>query len=143
MISCSICLHDAATLWARFRGWKAWADSNGLNAVWLRPCRAVHTWGLARDLDICFLDQQDRPVRLLRGVSPGTIRICRQARSVLEAPPGCLPEPEHFEPWRQALHRMRQGAACVWIDWESDRPECRLSGGQAWLRGAESPNTLR
>lgn len=122
MHACSVCLHDAATLWARFRGWKAWASCKGRHAVWLRPCRAVHTWGLSHDLDICFLDQHDRPLRVLRGVSPGKFRICRQACSVLEALPGCLPEPERFDPWRQALQRMRQGAECVWIEREPGKP---------------------
>lgn len=141
--TCLICLHDAATLWARFRGWKTWEDSKELHAVWLRPCRAVHTWGLARTLDICFLDQQDRPLRLLRGVQPGKIRTCRNARSVLEAPPGCLPDLDRFAPWRQALQRMRQGAACVWIDCEPGWPPFSTLGSQTWVRGVESPNTLR
>lgn len=102
-------LFDASTFWTRWRGWKALPQSRDFaTAVWLRPCRAVHLWGMRQALDICFLDERDQPLRFCPAVSPGKARWHSKARSVLEAPVGCLAGPEQFMLWAAALQKIRQ-----------------------------------
>lgn len=111
-------LFDASTFWARWRGWKALPQNKGFaTAVWLRPCRAVHLWGMRQALDICFLDESDQPLRFCPAVSPGAVRWHRKARSVLEAPLSYLSGPEQFATWAAALQKIRQTGGGVWLDW--------------------------
>ncbi|UPL23001.1 hypothetical protein [Alcaligenes faecalis] len=110
-------LFDANTFWARWRGWKALPQNKSFAvAVWLRPCRAVHLWGMRQALDICFLDERDQPLRFCPAVPAGAIRWHRQARSVLEAPVTFLSGPEQFSPWAAALQEIRQTGGGVWLD---------------------------
>lgn len=53
-------------------------------ALWLRPCRAVHTVGMRFALTIYLLDGQDRLVRLLPSVPPGRMVWMPGTRSVIE-----------------------------------------------------------
>src|SRR5690606_35790671 len=111
-------LFDAHTFWARWRGWKALPQNKGFaTAVWLRPCRAVHLWGVRQALDICFLDESDQPLRFCPAVSPRVVRWHRKARSVLEAPLGYLSGPELFSTWAAALQEIRQTGSGVWLGW--------------------------
>ena len=54
-------------------------------AVEIPRCRSVHTFGMRFPLDLIWLDDERRVVRIDRAVPPWRIRACRQARSVLEA----------------------------------------------------------
>lgn len=102
-------LFDANTFWARWRGWKALPQNKSFAvAVWLRPCRAVHLWGMRQALDLCFLDEGDQPLRFCPAVLPGAARWHGKARSVLEATPGYLSGPEQFAPWAMALQAVRK-----------------------------------
>lgn len=146
-----LCLHDARHAWSRLRGWRALPRDGGLHGVWLRPCCAVHTWGLREPLDLCFLDRCDQALRFCPGVPVGTWRWCPQAYSVLEAPAGLLCGPEGFGPWRDALRQLRQGGGRVWVSLgEADdrlgpqhRTEPVIGPDQTVGLGVESPNTLR
>lgn len=112
-----LCLFDAHSFWARWRGWKALPQSKAFAiAVWLRPCRAVHLWGMRQALDLCFLDEDDQPLRFCPAVPAGAIRWHRKARSVLEAPVTSLSGPEQFSPWAAALQEIRQTGGGVWLD---------------------------
>ncbi len=54
-------------------------------------CRSVHTFGMRFALDLFWLDEWGRVLRVDRGVAPGRIRSCRAAVAVLEAPHGIMP----------------------------------------------------
>ena len=49
-------------------------------------CRSVHTFGMRYALDLIWLDELNRIVRLDRAVPPSRIRSCREASSVVERP---------------------------------------------------------
>jgi uncharacterized membrane protein (UPF0127 family) len=51
-------------------------------------CRSVHTAGMRFPLDLVWLDADDRPIRIDRGVGPRRVRTCLRARSVVEAAAG-------------------------------------------------------
>jgi uncharacterized membrane protein (UPF0127 family) len=52
----------------------------------LPRCRSVHTFGMRYALDLVWLDERRRVVRVDRGVPPRRVRFCRGARSVVEVP---------------------------------------------------------
>ncbi len=54
-------------------------------------CRSVHTFGMRFALDLFWLDDQGRVLRVDRGVGRGRIRSCRAAAAVLEVPHGIMP----------------------------------------------------
>jgi uncharacterized protein len=49
-------------------------------------CRSVHTFGMRFAVDLVFLDQRGRPLRILRGLGPLRVCACRGAAAVLETP---------------------------------------------------------
>ena len=55
-------------------------------ALLLPRCRSVHTFGMRFALDVVFVDEAGRPVRVERAVRPGRVLAARTARAVLEAP---------------------------------------------------------
>lgn len=59
--------------------------------LWLRPCRAVHMFGMSQSLDVAFLDRRGRVVALYPDLAPGARTSWhRQAQDALELPPGTL-----------------------------------------------------
>jgi len=54
----------------------------------LPVCRSVHTFGMRFALDLVWLGDDGRPVRVDRAVPPRRARSCRRARSVVEVPAG-------------------------------------------------------
>ena len=56
-------------------------------ALWLRPCRSVHTFGMRYPISVFFLDQQNTVVSYRLDVPPNRIVCCMRARSVCEMLP--------------------------------------------------------
>jgi uncharacterized membrane protein (UPF0127 family) len=52
----------------------------------LPRCASVHTFGMRFRLDLVFLDADDRPLAVLRGVPPRRLVRHRAAAAVLELP---------------------------------------------------------
>ncbi len=58
-------------------------------ALWLRPCRAIHTVGMRYPIDALFLDARHRVVRVVSELQPGqVVQTVPNASSVLELPAG-------------------------------------------------------
>ena len=54
-------------------------------ALWLRPCNGVHTLGMLFAIDVVFLDQELRIVRLIENLRPFRFTLPQmKARSALE-----------------------------------------------------------
>lgn len=54
----------------------------------LHPACAIHTCGMRFAIDVVFLDDEHRVLRVVEGVRPWRLASCRGARSVLELPAG-------------------------------------------------------
>jgi len=81
-------IHEARTWRARTRGL---AGARGLEpgtALWLSPCRSVHTFGMRFPIDLVWLDADGAVARLDHRVAARRARGCRRARSVLETAAG-------------------------------------------------------
>ena len=88
-------VHEATTRGARLLGLAFLDPIPYDHGLWLPDCRSVHTFGMRFELDVAFLDERGRLLRLERRVSRRRILICRRAFGVLEARAG---HPELFVP---------------------------------------------
>jgi uncharacterized membrane protein (UPF0127 family) len=75
----------------------SWARSRGLlgrdgltGALWLQPCRQVHTFGMRFSVDVAYVDRRGRVLAVHR-MSPGRLaRPHLRARAVVEAEAGAF-----------------------------------------------------
>jgi len=77
-------LRRAATAWQRLRGLLGGPPLARGEALWLDPCRAVHTAGMRYAIDVAFVDGRGRVVRVVRGLRPWRCAWCLRARSAVE-----------------------------------------------------------
>jgi len=77
-------VHQAVRAGQRRRGLAGLDELPTDRALHLRPCRAVHTFGMRFALDLVWLDGAWRVVRVDRDVRPRRQRTCPRARSVVE-----------------------------------------------------------
>lgn len=57
------------------------------HAMWISPCNSIHTFFMLMTIDVAFLDQELRVIKLIPGMTPW--RVClpvRGAVGVLEGP---------------------------------------------------------
>ena len=79
----------ADTHWSRFCGLmgKRPGDFGDGHALWITPCRGVHTWGMRFPIDVAYLDPNQVIVHLETGLRPWRFAPIRlKATSVLELP---------------------------------------------------------
>lgn len=79
-------LHTADTFWRRAAGLFLHRSLGPHEGLWLRPCRAIHTVGMWRAIDVVFLDRQGNVVKTVHGMRPNRIACCWRAHSVVELP---------------------------------------------------------
>lgn len=76
----------ASTFLRRLRGLiarpKGWLADDEVLAI--TPCNCIHTFGMRHSLDVAFLDDAGRVLRVQEGVAPGRIVKCKGASAVLE-----------------------------------------------------------
>jgi len=58
------------------------------SALLIPRCRSIHTFGMRFPLDVVFLDERDRLVRLVEGVPSRRVLWCASARAVIETTAG-------------------------------------------------------
>jgi hypothetical protein len=73
---------------ARLRGLTGLPGLDAGEGLEIPRCRSVHTLGMRFPLDLVWLDEDGRVVRVDRGVRPFRLRSCGAARSVVEVAAG-------------------------------------------------------
>jgi hypothetical protein len=87
----AVSVERADTFWRRLRGLRGRARLAEGAALWIVPCRGIHTRGMRFPIDALFLDADGRVVDLEENLAPGRIAPVRwRSRSVLELPAGTL-----------------------------------------------------
>jgi uncharacterized protein len=79
----------AGTYWSRFRGLMCTDEKNfgEGNALWIVPCRGVHTLAMRFPIDVLYLDAKKFVVHMEENLKPWRMaRISLKAASVLELP---------------------------------------------------------
>jgi len=81
----------ADSFWTRLRGLSGRSGLESGEALWIIPCRGVHTHGMAFPIDVIFLDRERNVVGVEENLSPGRFAPIRwKARTVLELPAGTV-----------------------------------------------------
>jgi uncharacterized membrane protein (UPF0127 family) len=90
MAAFKIRVRQARGFLGRARGWLGLAEAPDQEALWLKPCSAVHTFGMRFELDLVFLDRKQRVLSTRHQVRP--FRACWHpgACSTVELPAGFL-----------------------------------------------------
>jgi len=58
--------------------------------LWIKPCEAVHTFGMRFAIDLVYLDRSNRIRKVKSNVGPWRMSACLSARSVIELPAGTV-----------------------------------------------------
>jgi uncharacterized membrane protein (UPF0127 family) len=81
----------AESLLKRMKGLLGKSDMMPGEALWIKPCLSVHTFGMQFPIDIVFLDKKNKVAALIRNMHPNRLpRLNLRAASVLELPAGVL-----------------------------------------------------
>jgi uncharacterized membrane protein (UPF0127 family) len=84
-------LQKADTFWSRLRGLSGRSNLPTGEALWIIPCRGIHTHGMAFSIDVLFLDAEGKVVGLEENLGPGRFAPIRwKAKTVLELPAGTI-----------------------------------------------------
>jgi uncharacterized protein len=79
-----IVLREAKTFRARLLGLALLDHIDADEALLIRRCRSVHTFGMRFALDVVFVDADSRPLRVVRGLQPRRLASCRGAAAGIE-----------------------------------------------------------
>ena len=84
-------LRPAHTHWTRLRGLLGTRRLEAGEGLWIKPCNQVHMLGMRYAIDVVFLDDDARVLRVVHALQPNRIspRV-KGATSVLELPAGTL-----------------------------------------------------
>ena len=82
--------------------------------LWIRPCEAVHTFGMQFPIDLVYLDRKLRVKKIRSGMRPWRLSACFTAHSVLELASGTIRETQ-----------TKPGDAIEFSMWQRSRPICR------------------
>jgi len=64
------------------------------SGLWIEPCSSIHMFFMLFAIDVIYLDEDRRVVKLVHRLRPFLISAARGARSVVEIPAGTL---EHVD----------------------------------------------
>ena len=81
-------VHEARTIASRLLGLAFLDDLPEAHALLIPDCRSVHTFGMRFAIDVAFLDERGRAIRVERALPPRRVLFCRRAFAVLEARTG-------------------------------------------------------
>lgn len=100
-------LRTAASFWRRAAGLFLFRRMGLHEGLWLRPCRAVHTVGMGRAIDVVFLDRQGLVVKTVHALPPNRAAGCMRAHSVVELPAFYCRRYVHYPAaLRRAMHQL-------------------------------------
>ena len=84
-------LTRADTFVKRLRGLLGKRELGAEEALWIVPCKSVHTIGMRFPIDLIFVDKRHEVVGTIPGMRPyGVTRFYSKADSVLELQPGTI-----------------------------------------------------
>jgi len=88
-----LAIRRADTFRARAKGLLGVRHLDEGDALWLAPCRAVHTFGMRFAIDVVFLDARGKVLRIVPNLPPYRLAVCLRAASVLELAAGTMRRP--------------------------------------------------
>jgi len=84
-------VRQAATFWSRLRGYIGRPEPRQGEGILFVPCKAIHTCWMSFSLDVLFLDEKGKVLKLVRAMAPWKFtRLVPGARYALEVPVGTI-----------------------------------------------------
>jgi len=84
-------VHVAHSLFARMKGLLGRQSLHSGEALWIKPCKGIHTIGMKFAIDAVFLDGASQVIALIPDLQPNRMsRIHIRAASVIELRAGTL-----------------------------------------------------
>lgn len=80
----------ADSFWKRLKGLlgtKFLGEGHGLV---IKPCSSVHTFGMAYSIDVLFVDDKDRIIKIIGDMPAGKVAMATGASYVIELPIGTV-----------------------------------------------------
>src|SRR4051794_10404064 len=81
-------IHEASTFASRLLGLALLSGLPSGHALLIADCRSIHTFGMRFPIDVAFLDERGRILRVEGSVGPWRLLTCRRAFAVIESPAG-------------------------------------------------------
>ena len=81
---CELTLVRADTMFTRMLGLMGKRAMTPRQALWLKPCFAIHTVGMRFSLGVFFIDRRGAVVKAIARLQPNRFAVCWQATSVVE-----------------------------------------------------------
>ncbi len=81
-------MHEANTVASRLLGLAFLRSIPSGHALFIPDCRSVHTWGMRFAIDVAFIDEWARPLRVERAVPARRVLACRGAFAAIECAAG-------------------------------------------------------
>jgi hypothetical protein len=83
-------LKIADSFFCRLRGLLGSHSLPAGEALLIRPCKAVHMFGMRYSIDVAFADQAGQVLKTVAALAPGRLAKCPGAAWVAELPVGTL-----------------------------------------------------
>lgn len=80
----------AATFFTRLVGLLTTASLAAGTGLMIKPCNSVHTLGMRYPIDVIFVDDYDRVIKVVAGLKPSRLATQRGAGYVIELPIGTI-----------------------------------------------------
>lgn len=97
-------LKSATHFWQRWAGLHVYPALSATTGLWISPCCAIHTLGLAYAIDVLYLDAQKNIIKRVDALGPNRMSVCWSAHSVVELPAGfCMQHPDYADQVALAL----------------------------------------
>lgn len=80
----------AATFFSRLVGLLATSSLSNGAGLMIKPCSSVHTMGMRYPIDVIFVDDSDRVVKVVMGLKPSRLANQWGADYVIELPAGTI-----------------------------------------------------
>jgi hypothetical protein len=86
--ACGLRLRRAGTWWARLIGFWPAPRFHAVEVIEFSRCKAIHTFAMSAPLDVAFVDEHGRVLRVVHALPPWRAAFEPQARAVFEFPAG-------------------------------------------------------
>lgn len=80
------------------------------NALLIRPCNSVHTFGMRYSIDVLFVDKNNRIIKMVPNMRKNRVSTALKANYVIELPAGTI-----------SMAEIRQGSLLLFHDKNSER----------------------
>jgi uncharacterized protein len=80
----------ATTSWTRSKGLLGRARLDPDEGLWIQPTNSIHMWFMRFAIDVVYADSEGRVLKLVRGIKPWRMSVCRAAKVALELAEGAI-----------------------------------------------------